>query len=199
MKLLIASDIHGDYEWASKLMKVFEEGGYAKLLLLGDILYHGPRNEIPSGYHVKKTYELLNQYKDQIICVKGNCDSEVDQMVLDFDISKESRGMWVDEHRFHLTHGHRDHKKNLPWLFEGDVYIQGHTHQGVLEVQDGVLMVNPGSVSIPKDGHHSYVTYEDNTFTLKDFSGQVLKELTYEKNSASHDAQFQTLWLADES
>ncbi len=165
MKFLIASDIHGSAKWCEELLKKFEEEKADRLLLLGDILYHGPRNPLPDEYAPMKVAEMLNGIKDKIICVRGNCDSEVDQMVLDFNISSDYAEVYDGEKRLVLSHGHRA----VPPLSCGDVYLTGHTHVPLNIVEEGgYLHLNPGSISLPKDGsERGYVVYENGTFTFK--------------------------------
>lgn len=172
MRLIIASDIHGSAEWCKKLIDAFENEKAEKLLLLGDILYHGPRNPLPDGYAPAKVAELLTPLKEKIICVKGNCDSEVDQMVLPFPLTPEYAAVFTDGIAIYLSHGHRE----VPPLCEKDVYITGHTHVPLKENR-GYIHLNPGSVSLPKEGSaHGYILYDDRTFYFKDFNGN-----TYDK------------------
>lgn len=155
MRYLIASDLHGSAYYVEKLMDVFNNGRFDKLILLGDILYHGPRNNLPLEYNPKKVIELLNSISNKIICVKGNCDSEVDQMVLDFMIHDKLK-IEIDNLKIYLEHGHHLEK------YEEDSYVLfGHTHIKKCEVVDNVTYLNPGSVSIPKDKTHSYMIYDD--------------------------------------
>lgn len=165
MKLLIASDIHGSAVWCKKLVDRFEEEGADKLLLLGDILYHGPRNPLPDGYAPKEVFGMLNPISDKIIAVRGNCDSEVDQMVLDFNISSDYAEVYADGVKLTLSHGHRA----VPPLGKGDVYLTGHTHVPLNVVEEeGYLHLNPGSVSLPKEGSaHGYIIFESGKFTFK--------------------------------
>ena len=167
MKLLIASDIHGSAYYCGKLMEVVEKFQPDKLLLLGDLLYHGPRNDLPRDYAPKQVIPMLSQYKDKIVAVRGNCEAEVDQMVLPFSCMADFVQMEVDGILFHLTHGHHDSPDKLPPLPEGSVFLSGHTHVKMNEVREGIRCINPGSVSIPKDGSHSCMTYEDGVFTVR--------------------------------
>lgn len=168
MKLMIASDIHGSSFWCEKLVKAYKESGAQKLLLLGDILYHGPRNALPDEYDAKKVIDMLNGMKEEIICVRGNCDSEVDQMVLSFPILSESAVVFSDGVTMFLTHGHHFNKDALPPIKKGDVLIYGHTHVPLDTVVDGVRCINPGSVSIPKEGStHGYILFDGGIFERK--------------------------------
>lgn len=160
MKLLIASDIHGSINTTRKLIDLFNEGKFDYLVLLGDILYHGPRNQLPNEYNPKEVAILLNQYANNILCVKGNCDAEVDQMVLDFKI-EPSIHMVIDEYDCYLEHGH-----HLSSYKEGSIVLHGHTHIVRNETIDGVTYLNPGSITIPKDGKRMVIIY-DHGFTFK--------------------------------
>lgn len=172
MRWLIASDIHGSASWCGKLTDAFGAEGADRLLLLGDLLYHGPRNDLPEGYDPKAVIALLSARKDRILCVRGNCDTEVDQMVLPFPILAEYAMMPVGERLMFVTHGHHFHAAALPPLRPGDILLHGHTHVPERREADGVTVLNPGSVSIPKDGTwHGYMTLEDGLFIWKDFAG----------------------------
>ena len=166
MKLLIASDIHGSAYYCGKLMEVLEKVQPDKLLLLGDLLYHGPRNDLPRDYAPKQVIEMLSQYKDIIIAVRGNCEAEVDQMVLPFPCMADFARLEVDGVIFHLTHGHHDSPDHLPELPAGSVFLSGHTHVKMDELRQGIRCINPGSVSIPKDGSHSCMVYENGAFSV---------------------------------
>ena len=165
MKLLIASDLHGGATSCEKLCEVFQSSGADRLVLLGDVLYHGPRNDLPRDYAPKRVIPMLSAYKDIIIAVRGNCEAEVDQMVLPFPCMEDSAQLEVDGMCFHLTHGHHDSPDALPQLEEGSVFLSGHTHVKLDVVKNGIRCLNPGSVSIPKDGSHSCLLYEDGVFT----------------------------------
>lgn len=176
MKIMIASDIHGSALWCGQLLEAFHREQADRLLLLGDILYHGPRNDLPEGYAPKAVIEMLNGEKDKIFCVRGNCDTEVDQMVLEFPILADYLLIFEQGRRFFITHGHHYNTQTPPLLASGDVLIHGHTH--VLTVTpfgDGLTYLNPGSVSLPKENNPpSYMTYENGTFEIKRFDGTVL-------------------------
>ena len=167
MKLLIASDIHGSAYYCGKLMEVLEQFKPDKLLLLGDLLYHGPRNDLPRDYAPKQVITMLSAHKDIITAVRGNCEAEVDQMVLPFPCMADFAQLEVDGVLFHLTHGHHDSPDNLPQLPEGSVFLSGHTHVKMDELRQGVRCLNPGSVSIPKDGSHSCMIWENNEFSFR--------------------------------
>ncbi|MDE6585507.1 MAG: phosphodiesterase [Clostridia bacterium] len=163
MKIIIASDIHGSAKWCGELIKAYKHEGAQKLILLGDILYHGPRNPLPDDYAPMKVAEMLSELKEDIICVRGNCDSEVDQMVLPFDVSSDYGTVFADGVTLHLSHGHRP----VPPLNEGDIYLTGHTHVPIDE-NVGYRHLNPGSVSLPKDGSaHGYILFDNGKFGFK--------------------------------
>jgi putative phosphoesterase len=176
MKLLICSDIHGDYSAAVAVTEAFERQKCDKILILGDILYHGPRNSLPSGYSPSDVIKLLNGYKDRIIAVRGNCDAEVDQMVLDFPIMADYVMLELDGARVFATHGHHFNMSCASMLGEGDILLHGHTHiPANIEFGRGNLYLNPGSVSLPKENHpKTYMIYEDSCFTLYDFDGNAI-------------------------
>ena len=168
MKILIASDIHGSAYYCKKLLDAYKSEGAEMLLLLGDVLYHGPRNDLPEEYAPKTVIPMLNALKNEIICVRGNCDTEVDQMVLEFPIMSQNAVIFADGVKIYATHGHKFNKDNLPPLCEGDVLVYGHTHVSLDEVVDGVRCLNPGSVSIPKQNTgHGYILFDGGEFTRK--------------------------------
>lgn len=177
MKLMIASDIHGSAYYCKKLLEAFDREGAEKLLLLGDILYHGPRNDLPKGYAPKEVIALLNPLKDKLLCVRGNCDTEVDQMVLDFPVLADYAILWLDGRTVYATHGHNYNEGKLPPLAEGDILLNGHTHVPKCTDHGTYTYMNPGSVSIPKESSPcSYMIYEDGTFLWKDLDGKVYME-----------------------
>lgn len=177
MKWFIASDIHGSYYYCKKLIERYQSERADKILLLGDVLYHGPRNDLPREYNPKAVIEILNGLKDDILCVRGNCDSEVDQMVLDFPILADYCIITHENKIIYATHGHKFNTDNLPPLNKGDILLHGHTHIPVCEEYDNFTYINPGSVSIPKNGsHHAYMIFEDGIFYWKDLDGNIVKE-----------------------
>ena len=181
MKLLIASDIHGAAGYCRDLLAAWDREGADRLLLLGDLLYHGPRNDLPREYAPKEVISLLNEKKEKLLCVRGNCDAEVDQMVLEFPVLADYAVLPVGRRLIYATHGHIYHVKNLPPLAPGDVLLHGHTHVPAwTEFGQGNLYLNPGSVSIPKENSpHSYMTLEGNTMQWKELeSSAVFHELT---------------------
>ena len=178
MKLIICSDIHGDLDSAKKIFEVYAKEGADKILILGDLLYHGPRNDLPPTYAPKEVIRLLNENKEKILCVRGNCDTEVDQMVLDFPILADYVYLSLDGLSVFATHGHPHNTNTPPALRKGEILLHGHTH--VLKCEEfgnGNFYINPGSVALPKEENpRSYIIYRNRTFTAKDFEGQVLFE-----------------------
>ena len=173
MKLMFASDLHGDYDCAKATLEKFRAEGAEKLILLGDLLYHGPRNDLPAGYAPKKVIALLNENKADLVCVRGNCDTEVDQMVLNFPILSDTACLFVDGHTIIAAHGHHD----APPLCDSDILLGGHTHVPVFEqrmTKDGAtyLHINPGSVSLPKENSpKSYVLLNGDEVIFCDLDG----------------------------
>lgn len=179
MRLIFASDIHGSEYYTKKLLERYEDLKCDKLILLGDILYHGPRNDLPEGYNPKGVIALLNALSDEILCVRGNCEAEVDQMVLDFSCMSESMVMFERGKMLFITHGHKFNMENLPKLKKGDVLIHGHTHVQTVESFGENLYINPGSISIPKENNPpSFMLYENGRFTIYDFDMNVLNEVS---------------------
>ena len=167
MKLLIASDIHGSAFWCDKLLDLARQEQPDKLILLGDVLYHGPRNDLPRDYAPKQVIAMLSDWADKILCVRGNCEAEVDQMVLPFPCMATYSQLLVDGKTFFLTHGHHYDPDTLPQLKAGDVLLYGHTHVKLDAPRGQVRCLNPGSVSIPKDGSHSCLVYENGEFSFR--------------------------------
>ena len=178
MKLLIASDIHGDLGNAEKILSFFKKESCDKLLLLGDLLYFGPRNYLTDSYNPKGVIELLNENKDIILAVRGNCDAEVDQMVLDFPIMADYCYLSLDGLSVFATHGHHHNTSTPPPLRKGEILLHGHTH--VLKCEmfgNDNWYLNPGSATYPKEGNpNSYMVYENRCFTVKDFDDNILFE-----------------------
>ena len=181
MKWMIASDLHGSAYYCRKMLEAFEREGADRLFLLGDLLYHGPRNDLPREDAPKAVIPLLTGKKAKLLCGRGNCDAEVDQMVLEFPVLADYAVLPVGQRLIYATHGHIYHVKNLPPLAPGDVLLHGHTHVPAwTEFGQGNLYLNPGSVSIPKENSpHSYMTLEGNTMQWKELeSSAVFHELT---------------------
>lgn len=177
MKLMIASDLHGSAAYTRRLLELYRDTGCQRLVLLGDLLYHGPRNPLPEGYEPPAVAKMLNDMADELLCVRGNCDAEVDQMVLEFPIGADSLALFLGGRMAFVTHGHLFNTANPPKLCPGDLLIHGHTHVQAMDPfgQDN-LYLNPGSVSLPKEGNeNSYMTYEDGLFTIKAMDGRPIR------------------------
>lgn len=174
MKWMIASDIHGSAYWCRRLVEKYKEEKADRLIILGDILYHGPRNDLPEEYNPKKVIEMLNGMKDEILCVRGNCEAEVDQMVLKFPVLADYALLDLGKSMVYLTHGHVYNEDHLPPMKDGDILLRGHTHVPKCVEHDRYIYMNPGSVSIPKeDSRHGYMLLEGGLFTWKDFDGEI--------------------------
>ena len=179
MKYLIFSDIHGSKYYTQKVIDVFYKEKCDKIIILGDVLYHGPRNDLPKDYNPKEVITMLNNLSDKIICVKGNCDAEVDEMVLDFKIEKEY--ILNDSLNVYLTHGHHLDFNNLSPLDNIDIVLYGHTHMHKIETINNIAYINPGSISIPKgDLINSFAIMENKTISIYDFSFNLI--LQYKKS-----------------
>lgn len=179
MKWLIASDIHGSAFYCRKLLDAFEREKADRMLLLGDNLYHGARGDLPTSYDTKAVTAMLNEVNTSIIGVRGNCDSEIDQTVLKFPIMSDYSVICIGSLTFFASHGHIYSPDCLPPLKAGDILLSGHTHVPHCEMHNGILCLNPGSVSVPKNGSaNSYMTFSDGLFMWKDLDGTVYK--TYE-------------------
>ena len=179
MKWLIASDIHGSAQWCRRLLEAWDSEQADRLLLLGDVLYHGPRNDLPDQYAPKEVIAMLNARRERILCVRGNCEAEVDQMVLDFPVLADYAVLCEGNRLIYCTHGHVYNTGKLPPLQEGDVLLHGHTHIPAWEDHGAYRYLNPGSVAIPKEGSwHGYMTLENGRFLWKDFDGAIHHELT---------------------
>ena len=178
MKWMIASDIHGSAYYCRQMLAVFDREQADRLPLLGDILYHGPRNDLPTEYAPKEVLALLNERKDKILCVRGNCDGDVDQMVLDFPILAEYAALPVGDRLMYVTHGHKINMANPLPFAKGDILLHGHTHVPAWKpFGDDNLYLNPGSTSIPKENSpHSYMTLEDGHVVWKNMDGEVYHE-----------------------
>lgn len=180
MKLMIASDIHGSASCCRRLLEAFEKEQPDKLLLLGDILYHGPRNDLPDEYDPKAVCALLNPYKNQLLCVRGNCDTEVDQMVLGFPILADYALLYLEGRTIFATHGHHWNLESLPPLGPGDILLHGHTHiPDWTAFGEDNLCLNPGSVSIPKQNSpHGYLILENGEASWKKLDGTSYHHLS---------------------
>ena len=179
MKWVIASDIHGAADCCEKLLQAYDREGADRLLLLGDLLYHGPRNDLPAGYAPKAVIGLLNARRNDILCVRGNCEAEVDQMVLDFPVLADYAILCEGSRMIFATHGHVYNREHLPPLHDGDILLHGHTHVPACEDHGSYVYCNPGSVSIPKDGTpRGYMTLEDGVFRWKTLEGEEYRTRT---------------------
>ena len=179
MKWFIASDIHGSEYYCKKLMKQFKEEKADRILFLGDILYHGPRNDLPKEYNPKNVITLLNKYSDKIISVRGNCDTEVDQMMLDFPVLQEYTIITDEDIIIFATHGHIYNENNPPGFVKNNIFLYGHTHIPCCTNQNHITYINPGSVSMPKENsHNGYITYESGEFKWKDLDGNIMNYLS---------------------
>lgn len=179
LKLMIASDLHGSAYYTRMMEEKFEKSGAARLILLGDLLYHGPRNPLPEQYDPPKVAEILNGLRDRILCVRGNCDSEVDQMVLNFPIQADYAVFYDVGTMVFATHGHVYNENALPNLSAGDILLHGHTHIPEARAVGDITYLNPGSLSLPKAGWPgSYMLYEDGTFRILDLDDRELKRHT---------------------
>lgn len=175
MKLMFVSDIHGSEFYCKKALEAYKKEKPEKLILLGDLLYHGPRNDLPKDYNPKSVIALLNERKEEVLCVRGNCDAEVDQMVLEFPILADYMILYLEGRMVFVTHGHIYNKENLPMLKKGDILLHGHTHVQAMEENEAYLYINPGSVSIPKENNqNSYMIYEEGVFIIKNLEGDEI-------------------------
>jgi len=178
-KLAIISDIHGSSTGLERALEQADREGAKRILLLGDLLYHGPRNPLPDGYDPQQVANLLNARKAQIdLAVRGNCDAEVDQMMIEFSIMGEYAVLLQGSRKVFVTHGHHHHMDHLPDLLAGDVFMQGHTHIPVAETRSGIHLFNPGSVSLPKGGYPpSYGLLDEQGLLVKGLDGAELLRL----------------------
>ena len=178
MKWMIASDIHGSAVFCRELLAAYGREQAERLILLGDLLYHGPRNELPEGYAPKEVLAMLNGVKEELLCVRGNCDTEVDQMVLDFPILADYAVFPLGKRTIYATHGHIYNPQTPPPLKKGDVLLNGHTHVPKCEAFGDFLYWNPGSVSIPKEGSpRGYLIWEDGTLYFRTLAGETWKQV----------------------
>ena len=177
MKWMIASDIHGSALFCEQMLTAYKREGAERILLLGDILYHGPRNDLPEEYAPKRVIALLNPLQKDLLCVRGNCDTEVDQMVREFPILADYALLSLGRKMVFMTHGHVYHNTHLPPLHPGDILLHGHTHVPACQELESHIYLNPGSVSIPKEGSpRSYMTLEDGMFRWKTLAGETYRE-----------------------
>ena len=178
MRYFIISDIHGSSFYLNKALELFKSGEYDYLVILGDILYHGPRNHIPEGYNPQEVVSLLNPLSQQIIACRGNCEAEVDQMLLSFPCLSDYALIVDGDTSLFATHGHLFTADKFPKGPGKSIFLSGHTHLWLLEKQGDIVVCNPGSITLPKENRpHTYATYENGLLTIKDFEGQTLKSL----------------------
>lgn len=174
MKYLVISDIHGSKFYASKIKEIYEEEKANKIILLGDLYYHGPRNPLPKEYAPMEVAKILNDMKDKILCIKGNCDAEVDEMISEFEFQNNIE-LNINDKKFFFTHGQKYNMDNIPSQI--DVLVYGHFHTGFIKEKDGVICVNSGSISLPKnDTKNSYLIIDDEKIVLKDLDRNVIDE-----------------------
>lgn len=175
MKLLIISDIHGSSYYAEKIKEIEAKENPDQIILLGDLYYHGPRNELTQEYNPMKVAGVLNDLKDKIRAVRGNCDAEVDEMISDFKLEPYIE-MQVNGKKVFFSHGHVYNMDNIPHK-DIDIMFYGHFHVGFIEEENGIIFANPGSISLPKNNsEHSYIMFDEKAITLKDVDGNVIKE-----------------------
>lgn len=178
MKMFFISDIHGSLYNLKKALERYKEEGANYIVMLGDALYHGPRNPLPDEYKPQEVANLLNEYKDKILAVRGNCDSEVDQMLIDYPMMADYSIILYNTRKIFLTHGHIYNQDNLPNLSKNDILINGHTHLPVAEKQNEIYLLNPGSISLPKENNpNSYAVLKDDLFQIKDLDGTIIKAI----------------------
>ena len=177
MKYLVVSDIHGSSYYANQIKKIYEKEQPDRIILLGDLYYHGPRNPLTKDYNPKEVADILNSYKDVILCTKGNCDAEVDRAISKFDIN-DNITIDISGKKFFFTHGDKYNKDCIPK--NTDILVYGHFHKGFIEEKDGVVCANCGSISLPKDSTpNSYLTINNGELTLKDINGNIIDSKTY--------------------
>ena len=177
MKILVVSDIHGSKYYAEKIKEIFEIEKAEKIILLGDLYYHGPRNPLTKEYDPKAVCEILNSLSENILCVKGNCDAEVDEMISNFKFN-DNINLELNGKKFFFTHGHKYNINNIP--NNVDVLIYGHFHTGFIKQKDGVLCINAGSITLPKnDTKNSYLIINDNEIILKDIEENEIEKIKY--------------------
>lgn len=178
MKVVVASDIHGSSYYAERLKEIVQKENAEKVVVLGDLYYHGPRNELTQEYLPMKVAEILNAMKEKLLVVRGNCDAEVDEMISEFKF-EDNILIELNGKKFYFTHGHKYNMDNLPYD-DFDIMIYGHFHQGFIQEKEQFIFANPGSISLPKGvSTHSYILLDENSITLKDIDGNVLDEYKY--------------------
>lgn len=177
MKYLVVSDIHGSSFYAKKIKEIMNKESPNKIILLGDLYYHGPRNSLTQEYNPSEVAEILNEYKDIILCTRGNCDAEVDEMISEFKF-EEYIELNINGVDFFFSHGHKYNMDNVPPV--GKVVVYGHFHTGFITEEYGTIFVNPGSISLPKNNTpNSYLIIDDEKLILKDLNGNVIDKRNY--------------------
>ena len=177
MKIIVISDIHGSLFYMNKIKEIIDKSNVDKIVLLGDLYYHGPRNPLTQEYNPQQVANILNSYKDKILCVRGNCDAQVDEMLSEFKFNDNVK-LDINGKRFFFTHGHKYNIDNLPDNI--DVIVYGHFHTGFIKQKDNVICVNSGSISLPKDNtKNSYLIIDDNNIKLMDLDGNVIDRIKY--------------------
>ena len=177
MKYLVISDIHGSSYYAKKIDEIYNKEKPEKIILLGDLYYHGPRNVLTEQYNPSEVANILNKYKDIILCTKGNCDAEVDEMISDFKF-EEYIELKINGVDFFFSHGHKYNIDNVPLV--GEVVVYGHFHTGFIKEEYGIIFANPGSIALPRNNSkHSYLIINDNELILKDVDGNVIDRKKY--------------------
>ena len=177
MKYLVISDIHGSNYYAKKIEEIYNKENPDKIILLGDLYYHGPRNPLTEEYNPMEVSNILNNLKDKILCTRGNCDADVDEMISEFEFN-DNIELEINGKKFFFTHGHKFNIDNIPNNI--DVLVYGHFHTGFIKEKDGVICVNSGSISLPKDGtKNSYLIINDNEIILKDVGTNVIDKKRY--------------------
>lgn len=178
MKYMFASDIHGSAYYCRKMLEAYRSSRADRLILLGDLLYHGPRNDLPKDYAPKEVIAMLNEFKHEIYAVRGNCEAEVDQMVLEFPVMADYAVLALNNLTMYATHGHVFHQENLPPMKSGDILVHGHTHLLRAEKWKDYYILNPGSISIPKGGNPAtYGMLEEQRFEIMDFAGNQIRQI----------------------
>ena len=175
MKILIISDIHGSSYYAEKIKEIDEREKPDQIILLGDLYYHGPRNDLTQEYNPMKVAGILNDFRTKLKTVRGNCDAEVDEMISDFKFEPQIQ-MQINNKNVFFTHGHVHNMENIP--DKGiDIMFYGHFHTGFIEEENGIIFANPGSISLPKNNtEHSYIIFDEEKITLKNVEGEIIKE-----------------------
>lgn len=178
MKILVISDIHGSGYYAEKIKQINEIEKPEKIIVLGDIYYHGPRNNLSQEYSPMKVAEVLNSLKDKLLVVKGNCDAEVDEMISEFKFQDHIL-IDINGKKIYFTHGHKYNIEKIPYE-DFEILIYGHIHQGFIQEKEGYIFANPGSISLPKcNSEHSYLILENNEIILKNVEGVILETFKY--------------------